>query len=76
MHTSVRGVDKLVFKQFKAEAVNAGLNVGAALTLAMKYWLDKPKNLEKLSLLDYKAKGWGKGTEKTSQEIDRILYGE
>lgn len=75
MHISIRDVDKTVFRRFRAEAVNEGLNVGAALTLAMRSWLEKPKVKAKRSLLDYKATDWGEGTENTSKEIDEILYG-
>jgi len=45
-----------------------------AITLAMHAWLAKTNKKHKMSLLDYKATQWGKGTEKTSEEIDRILY--
>jgi len=29
---------------------------------------------KKKNILSLKPKSWGKGTEKTSQEIDKILY--
>ena len=35
------------------------------------------ENLEKhviISILNLKPRDWGKGTEKTSEEIDKILY--
>lgn len=34
----------------------------------------KKKKKPKLSLLDLKPKDWGKGTEKLSEEIDKIIY--
>lgn len=73
MQLSVRDVDQKIFREFKAGVVREGLNLGKAITLAMQEWLAKTKK-HKMSLLDYKATQWGKGTEKTSEEIDRILY--
>ena len=40
----------------------------------------KPNKLsekkKKVSFLSLKPVSWGKGTEKTSKEIDKILYGD
>ena len=71
---SVRKVDKKVFKEFKAEATKEGLPVGVALTMAMETWLEK-KDRKKQKFLEVKPWSWGKGTEKTSSEVDKILYG-
>ena len=30
----------------------------------------------KLNFMNMKTESWGKGTEKTSEEIDKILYGD
>jgi len=73
MQLSIRDVDRKVFKEFKAEAVREGLKVGRAITLAMQTWVNKSKG-DRMSILDYRATHWGKGTEKTSEEIDKILY--
>lgn len=70
---AVRKVDEKVFKAFKAKAVVEGLNVGEALTLAMKEWIDERGERE--SFLTLKPVDWGKGTEKTSKDIDKLLYG-
>ena len=74
MAISIRNVDEELFKEFKAEAVREGLSVGKALNIAINDWLSKHTKPKK-SLLDLKTKRWGKGTENTSQEIDKILYG-
>ena len=37
--------------------------------------ITKKKKRNRKSLIDYKPKDWGKGTENTSNEIDKILYG-
>ena len=72
MQLSVRDVNEQVFRAFKAKAVKSKLNVGQAITLAMKHWLEE--HAEKKSFLSFKPKSWGKGTEQTSQEIDKVLY--
>lgn len=74
MQVSIKNVEEDVFRDFKAESVREGLKIGKALTLAMKVWLESRETKPKLSLLDLKAKSWEKGTEKTSEEIDKILY--
>ncbi|PIN80163.1 hypothetical protein COV11_04570 [Candidatus Woesearchaeota archaeon CG10_big_fil_rev_8_21_14_0_10_30_7] len=75
MQLSVKNVDGETFKEFKAEAVKEGLKLGKALELAMKYYMGRRKVLPKLRFLDLKPIDWGKGTEKTSEEIDDIIYG-
>jgi hypothetical protein len=74
MQMSVKNVEEKVFRDFKAESVREGLNVGKALTLAMKMWLENKHRKPKLSLLKFEPNDWGKGTEMTSEEIDKILY--
>ena len=75
MQLSVKEVDEKIFREFKAEAIKDGFKVGKALNLAMKLWLDKIEKKPKVSFLDLKPSHWGKGTERTSEEIDKILYG-
>lgn len=52
--------------------------MGQALTEAMRDWIKQKKiELEKIDagiLLRTKPFDWGRGTEKTSKEIDEILY--
>ena len=71
---SIKNVEEQVFREFKAESVKDGLKIGKALTMAMKLWLETKDKKKKMSLLDFKPKKWGKGTEKASEEIDNILY--
>ncbi len=72
MVLSVRDVDDDVFRDFKAEAVKKGLKVGKALTFAMQEWIDKSS--PKKSFMRLKPMDWGKGTENSSMEIDKVLY--
>ena len=74
MQVSVKDVDENVFREFKAESVREGLKIGKALTLAMQMMLEKNEKKPKMSILDFRPKAWGKGTEKTSEEIDKIVY--
>ena len=75
MELRVNNVDKDIFKEFKVETRRLSISTGLALTLAMKLWLDQRKNKVKKSLLDFKPQKWGKCTERISEEIDEILYG-
>ncbi len=74
MQLSVKNVEDKIFREFKAESVRDGLKVGRALTLAMKFWLERISRGKKVSILNLKPRSWGRGTEKASEEIDRILY--
>jgi len=51
------------------------MTVGTALTWAIENWLS---SLEPIRgrLSDLKPRDWGPGTERVSEEIDEILYGE
>mgnify|MGYP001603795817 CR=1 FL=1 len=71
---SIKEVDEEVFKEFKAESIKYGVKIGKALTLAMEMWLENSKRKPKLSLRDFKPWSWGPGTERISEEIDKVLY--
>jgi len=74
---TIRDVDDQVLRKFKAKTVEERMKMGQALTQAMKRWLrekEKTKVNSRL-LLKIKPFDWGPGTEKTSEEIDKILYG-
>jgi hypothetical protein len=77
LNITIRDVDEKVFREFKAEAVRDGTRLGRALTRAMKFWLDtkKREKRSKRSLLELKPFDWGADTEKSSVEIDEVLYG-
>lgn len=73
MQLSVRDVDERVFKKFKAWAAEEDMPIGKALTMAMDQfvvWRDK-----KVKPTDFKPLDLGKGSERLSEEIDKILYG-
>jgi len=72
---SIRDVNKEVFNDFKALAVKKHMKLGQALTMVMMEFLNEDKEISKKSLLTMKTSNWGKGTENTSEEVDKILYG-
>ncbi|MFH0836951.1 MAG: hypothetical protein V1870_02375 [Candidatus Aenigmatarchaeota archaeon] len=76
MNLSVRDVDENVFREFKAETVREKMALGEAVTLAMKVWLDRIEKKPKNSILNIKKVRWQKGSERTSEEVDDILYGK
>lgn len=74
MQLSVRDVDERIFQEFKAQAVKEGIVIGRALTLAMQHWLEEEG--DKKSFLELRPTDWGRGTERSSKEIDTVLYGK
>jgi len=71
---SVRDVDEGVFRQFKEKAVREGMPVGKALNMAMSMWVWD--NKKRVRLTDLKPMNFGKNSEKLSEEIDKIVYGD
>ncbi len=74
MQISVKDVEEQVFREFRADSVRSGFKVGKALTLAMKFWLEKKEKKPRMSILGLKPKDWGKGTERLSEKIDEVMY--
>lgn len=76
---AVRDVDEETFRKFRAQTIEERMKLGDALTIAMKHWLQEVKAKtarQKILRKDtIKPFDWGKGTEKTSEEVDEILYG-
>ncbi len=74
---TVRDVDEEVLREFRARSVKERMKMGKALTQAMKRWLrekEKVKVNPKI-LLRAKPFDWGAGSERTSKEIDEVVYG-
>jgi hypothetical protein len=74
MQLSVKNVEEEVFREFKAQSVREGMKVGDSLSLAMKLWIQRKSKKPRIKALNVTPTKWGKGTEKTSEEIDQILY--
>ena len=75
MQLTVKDVNEKIFREFKAEAARESVNIGKALNLAMSIWIQKSTK-PKRSLLDIKPVSFGKGTERLSEEADKIVYGD
>ncbi|MBI4015925.1 MAG: hypothetical protein HY362_04370 [Candidatus Aenigmarchaeota archaeon] len=71
---TIRDVDTKTFREFKAASVSRGLKLGTAVTLAMEKFKSEIEGKEKFAAL--KPIKWGKGTERVSEDVDKILYGE
>ena len=74
---TVRNVDEEVLRKFKAVITVDKMKMGQALTKAMKDWIRQKERSERIDsspFFKFKPFDWGKGTEKTSKEIDDILY--
>ncbi len=63
---TVKGVDKKLFQELKAEAKRRKISVGLALTLAIKSWLSQKRTKEKISSL--KSRDWDSKTERLVKE--------
>ena len=74
---TIRNVDEEVLRKFKAAITVDKMRMGQALTKAMKDWIRQKERSERIdsrSFFRVKPFDWGRGTEKTSKEIDDILY--
>jgi len=75
MNISVRGVEDRLFKEFKAEAIKEGKKIGEALNEAIELWLRMRKKRVKFKL-KLEPFDWGEGNERSSMEVDEIVYGD
>ncbi len=41
VNATIRGLDEAIYRRLKAKAIEEGLNVGRALTQAMKAWMEQ-----------------------------------
>lgn len=72
----VRDVDEDIFRKFRAMSIEEKIRLGDALTKAMRILLEERKKREKTITQRLKVKplDWGAGTERTSTEIDKLIY--
>ena len=75
MNITIRNISRELYQEFKAEAARRGLRIGEAVTLAMKEFVKHGKR-RKVNILDFEPFDWDEGTEKSSDDIDSILYGD
>jgi len=72
----VRDVDTKTFQRFRTRSTAERLKIGDALNKAMLLWLQHPSKPKKRKGFTLRPFDWGPGTERTSMEIDTILYGK
>lgn len=72
----VRDVDTETFQRFRTRSTAERLRLGDALSKAMSFWLQHQQKPKKRKGFTFKPFHWGPGTERTSMEIDAILYGK
>ncbi len=76
MNITIRGLQETIFRKFKARAAEENVTLGDALSQAMEAWLKREKTgAPTARLADLKITNWGKGTERSSEEIDKVVYG-
>jgi hypothetical protein len=75
MNITIRGLQEVIFRKFKSKAAEEDMKLGEALTQAMELWLKEGKNKPMAKFTDIPTFKWGKGTEKSSLEVDKIIYG-
>lgn len=78
MNASFRDVNEKLFKEFKAETAREGLKLGSALNEALRFWMEQKRKMtrkKKTGFFDLKPWDFGPGSEKSSQEIDEVVYG-
>ncbi len=75
-NVTLRNFDDKLYRELKSEAVKDGLTIVEALKQAVSVWLAVHTHKKKKSVFDYKPMDFGPGSERSSQEIDQVLYGK
>ncbi len=76
MDTTIRNLDEVAYRSLKARAALAGKTIGAMVNEAIRAYLARPDLEPKLrSLRDLTPEQYPEGTERLSEDIDRIVYG-
>ena len=75
-NVTLRNFDDALYRELKAEAARDNITILDALAQAVSVWLNTHKHeKKKKSVFDYKSVNFGPGSERSSQEIDEVLYG-
>ncbi|MEX0806509.1 MAG: hypothetical protein WD688_24805 [Candidatus Binatia bacterium] len=76
MDTTIRNIDKKIYRALKAKAALAGKTVGQMVNEAIEAYLARPDmDRKRGSLNDLKPEEYPKGNERLSERIDTIIYG-
>ena len=77
---TIRDVDEVAWRQFRAKSAEKGLKTGDALTQAIRIWIEEKQESQKSPnprlLLKVRPVKLGKNKKvRWSEEIDAVLYG-
>lgn len=75
IQVTIKEVDDRAFRELKAAAAKNKMTIGSALNLAIRSWLWTTQNT-KGRLSKIKSWDWGPGTERLSEQADKVLYGD
>jgi plasmid stability protein len=76
MDTTIRNLDKTIYRELKARAALAGKTIGQMVNEAIRLYLARPEALAKRgSLGDLAPEPYPEGCERLSEEVDTIVYG-
>lgn len=77
MDTTIRNIDEEAYRRLRTYAAHEGKSIGEALSELVLRHVELPQRRRpKVSFWDLRPTGWGPGTEHTSEEVDKIVYGE
>ena len=74
MDITIRNLNEEVYRELKSQAALKGINIGEALNLAIRHWLNEREKGKRI--IEPESSDWGKGTETLSEEINKYLYDE
>ena len=76
-NVSFRDVDEAKFRHFKSIVVREGMKTSDALNKAFDLFIAKfgVKQKKSYNLTSLEPEDWGPGSEKSSSEIDKVVYG-
>ena len=76
MDTTIRNIDPEAYRQLKARAALEGKSLGEAVSEAIRVWAEGRLPFARTgSLRQIQPWSWGAGSERTSEEVDRLVYG-
>jgi hypothetical protein len=77
MDTTIRNLDKEIYRSLKARAALTGKTIGELFNEAIQSYLARPVTVSKRqgSLRNFVPEKYPKGNERLSEDIDAIVYG-
>lgn len=76
MDTTIRNLDEEAYRRLKAHAALTGKTIGQAVNEAIRGYLARTDVREpRGTLRDLQPELYPEGTERLSEEIDRVVYG-